>query len=229
MDRKQVYIFCQNKLIGDALQCFITQSDHSNLNGRQMICQMEAPYSASYLTAEVVILELNSPFAYLMPQLMLLRKANQSAAFMVISDIGKEGITSILMELRVSSFLLRCCTSRSIFLSTLEKLHGGENYYCSAVTKRLLYEASKQPGQKDNVLTEREKEVLLNLVREMDSTKVAANLFLSPSTVKTHRRNIMRKLNAHSYISLIEKARDMGILNLSDIPLCANCKYQALS
>lgn len=54
-----------------------------------------------------------------------------------------------------------------------------------------------------DLLTEREKEVLLHLTEGMSNKDVARKLNISPRTVEIHRANLMRKLNARSAADLV--------------------------
>jgi len=55
-------------------------------------------------------------------------------------------------------------------------------------------------------LSERETEVLEQLSRGLDYTKIAANLFVSPSTIRKHIENIYKKLKVHNKVQAIQKA-----------------------
>jgi DNA-binding CsgD family transcriptional regulator len=57
-----------------------------------------------------------------------------------------------------------------------------------------------------NTLTGREKEVLNLVAREMTSQEIADQLFIEPSTVHTHRKHIIRKLNAKTSLGLVQYA-----------------------
>jgi LuxR family maltose regulon positive regulatory protein len=61
-------------------------------------------------------------------------------------------------------------------------------------------------------LTERELEVLRLLASGLSSADVAKKLFLSPFTLKAHTQNIYNKLDVHSRIEAINKAREMDLL-----------------
>jgi NarL family two-component system response regulator LiaR len=61
-------------------------------------------------------------------------------------------------------------------------------------------------------LTARENEVLQQLVKGLSNAEIAANLFLSISTVKTHVSNLLFKLNVNSRVKAIEKARALRII-----------------
>ena len=66
-----------------------------------------------------------------------------------------------------------------------------------------------RPGER---LTESETRVLRYLPTHLGSSEIAAELFLSPNTVKTHQRHLYRKLGAHSRREAVQRARAVGLL-----------------
>lgn len=63
------------------------------------------------------------------------------------------------------------------------------------------------------VLSEREIELLREMAREENQTLVARFVGLSLATVRTHRRNIFRKLNIRSQAGLVRYALRAGLLS----------------
>jgi ATP/maltotriose-dependent transcriptional regulator MalT len=61
-------------------------------------------------------------------------------------------------------------------------------------------------------LSERELEVLALIAAGESNGEIAARLFVSISTVKTHINNLYRKLGARSRTQAIVRARELGIL-----------------
>ena len=61
-------------------------------------------------------------------------------------------------------------------------------------------------------LTEREREVLVHLDALLPTRQIAAEMFLSVNTVKTHVRAILRKLSAERRHEAVRRARDLGLL-----------------
>ncbi len=62
------------------------------------------------------------------------------------------------------------------------------------------------------LLSKREVEVLEQLSKGLSYTAIAANLFLSPSTVRKHIENIYKKLQVHSKIEAVQKAKNHNII-----------------
>jgi LuxR family maltose regulon positive regulatory protein len=75
--------------------------------------------------------------------------------------------------------------------------------------------ASRKAKQADGLvepLSEREREVLRHLATGLTPAEVAKRLFLSPHTLKAHTQNIYTKLDVHSRIEAINKARELGLI-----------------
>jgi DNA-binding CsgD family transcriptional regulator len=64
----------------------------------------------------------------------------------------------------------------------------------------------------DPQLSPRENEILQLLAEGFSSREIADKLIISPSTVHTHRTNLMRKLGLGSRHELIQYARQRGLL-----------------
>lgn len=61
-------------------------------------------------------------------------------------------------------------------------------------------------------LSEREREVLLHLADMLSTTEIAATMFISVNTVRTHIRSILRKLGATRRNQAVRRARELGTI-----------------
>lgn len=84
---------------------------------------------------------------------------------------------------------------------------------------RLSAEDMRESVETDEhqVLSSREKEIVVCVVKGMTNREIAESLFLSTHTVITHRRNIARKLQIHSASGLTIYAIVNKLVELSDI------------
>jgi len=85
----------------------------------------------------------------------------------------------------------------------LETVARGERYLESELAKRLVSRAASGPSLD---LSEREVEVLRQLVAGHRVTEIAATLGVSPKTVSTYRTRILRKTDLHSTAELVHFA-----------------------
>ncbi|MDR0371644.1 MAG: response regulator transcription factor [Prevotellaceae bacterium] len=75
----------------------------------------------------------------------------------------------------------------------------------------------KKDGIGDGMLSSREKEVLICVVKGMTNREIAEKLFLSTHTVISHRKNITRKLEIHSVAGLTVYAIVKNFVSLDEI------------
>ena len=108
-----------------------------------------------------------------------------------------------------ASLLAKYDESISIFddLETLSKKIAG------------LLNVVSEEEEMDNqdTLSQREKEIVICVVKGMTNKEIAEKLFLSIHTVITHRRNISKKLQIHSAAGLTIYAIVNKLVTLSDV------------
>lgn len=76
-----------------------------------------------------------------------------------------------------------------------------------------------QVPHSQEILSEREKEVIVSLVQGMTNKEIADHLFISINTVITHRRNIARKLQIHSPSGLTIYAIVNNLIDIRNVKL----------
>lgn len=91
-------------------------------------------------------------------------------------------------------------------LVTFNRLSTGE------IPVAKTYPRIKDPQTLVDPLSEREVEVLRYLANGLTPAEIAKRLFLSPHTLKAHNQNIYSKLDVHSRVEAINKARELGLL-----------------
>ena len=90
----------------------------------------------------------------------------------------------------------------------------GDALIAPGVTVRLLAAFARSqkesPAQPIEPLTSREEQVLLPVAQGRTNSEIAADLHISPSTVKTHLASLMRKLGARNRVELAMWAHETG-------------------
>lgn len=109
-------------------------------------------------------------------------------------------------------YLLKEVNPQDLYNGLVETLNGGAamNPSIALKTLKLLRSSAKAEGdfvQEEINLTAREIEVLEQLSKGLSYSIIAENLFLSPYTVRKHIENIYGKLQVHSKLEAIQKAK----------------------
>ena len=100
------------------------------------------------------------------------------------------------LEAGASAYLPKPCTADEL-LRTIWTVHQGGAVVSSPVAKAVV-DYFRARGAVFRLLTERERQVLTCLSRGLSQQDVATELGIDKGTVRTHVRNILSKLNAHS-------------------------------
>lgn len=99
---------------------------------------------------------------------------------------------------------------RSELENALRMIMKGNKYYSQEVLLQLANEkgiefVAEEKPQKI-AITQRELDVLKLIAQEFSGTEIAEKLFISPTTVETHRKHLMQKLGVQTTIGLVKYA-----------------------
>jgi len=115
-----------------------------------------------------------------------------------------------------SGFLVKD-TEPAELIQAVRVVARGDALLSPSVTRRLIADIVAQPetaiGTADlSQLTDRERQVLALVGRAYANDEIAAKLYLSPLTVKTHVSRIMTKLGARDRAQLVVIAYETGLV-----------------
>lgn len=85
------------------------------------------------------------------------------------------------------------------------------------IAKLLSEDSDKDQSAENENLSQREKEIIVGVVKGLTNKEIADKLCLSIHTIITHRRNVSRKLQIHSPAGLTIFAIVNGLVELNDI------------
>jgi len=114
-----------------------------------------------------------------------------------------------------SGFLLKDTPPEDL-LAGVRIIAAGDALLSPSITKQLIAEFAARPDENRpapaelDLLTERELEVLTQIAKGLSNTEIAAELYVSVATAKTHVSRIMSKLNARDRAQLVVLAYEAG-------------------
>jgi len=120
-----------------------------------------------------------------------------------------------------SGFLLKDVRPAEL-VAAIRTVAAGDAVISPRVTCRLLEEYAQvlplSAGQREqrypqlSALTEREREVLIAVARGLSNTEIAASLFVSEATVKSHVGRILAKLALRDRVQVVVLAYEAGLV-----------------
>ena len=134
---------------------------------------------------------------------------------LVLSMYADEAYVTQILKAGATGYLLKDSADVDL-LQAVSAVAQGKSFFSPAVARLMLNDYVRHrsdPGiDRYETLSEREREIF-QLVAECKTNKdIAAMLFISPSTVETHRARIMDKLDLHSAAEIALYAVRRGVI-----------------
>jgi DNA-binding NarL/FixJ family response regulator len=134
---------------------------------------------------------------------------------LVLSMYADEAYVTQILKAGATGYLLKDSADSDLF-QAVSAVAQGKSFFSPAVARLMLNDYVRQRGDtgidRYETLSEREREIF-QLVAECKTNKdIAAMLFISPSTVETHRARIMDKLDLHSAAEIALYAVRRGVI-----------------
>lgn len=163
---------------------------------------------------DVVIIDCNLPGYFMHRDIQHIHRYSPLSKILVISsDNDKMNIFRVL-EYGVNGFLTKECGKDQI-IKAIYALAKGEKFFCDKVLDMLL--TKKIPGggrsYKPVTLSGRETEIAKSIAAGKTTKDIAKEFYISIHTVRTHRKNIMKKLGVKSVSELVLYAVENGMVN----------------
>lgn len=121
-----------------------------------------------------------------------------------LSSYNQLSFISKMLSHGAMGYLLKNATKQEILTAIDTVLQGKQ--YLSLEASEMIKNA---PTDDLPVLTRREAEVLKLIADGLTNAEMAAQLFVSPTTIDTHRKHLLEKFNARNTAILIRRAIDL--------------------
>jgi DNA-binding NarL/FixJ family response regulator len=181
-------------------------------NGREAVKKVQG------LKPDLVIMDIAMPLLNGIEATRQIKKFSPQTKIIILSMHSHDRYISELISIGASGYLLKDSTGGEIVKAISAAMKGGV-YLSPSISRRVIedYLTLKKKSSREDlytILSNREREVF-QMIAEGHSTKeISGILFISPSTVKTHRSNIMEKLQINNISQLIQFAIRLGIVDV---------------
>ena len=164
---------------------------------------------------EVLLLDVNMPEmsgVEVVRELRLLPQADQPRILMLTISKSEEDLLGAIAA-GADGYLLKSAEPDELRHS-IQLVHEGLSVLSPQVTRQVLRAVTQGSLSRaaESGLSGREMEVLSCLSQGKTTVQIAAELFISENTVKTHVRHILEKLEAANRAEAVSKATQMGLI-----------------
>ena len=182
-------------------------------NGREAISKAED------LKPDIVIMDIAMPILNGIEASRQIKKTCPHAKIIILSMHSHDRYISELFKLGVSGYLLKDSTGKDI-IKAIHAALKGDTYLSPSISRRVIEDyvsLKRKKSYKEDLygkLSNREREVFQMIAEGHSTREISEILCVSPSTVKTHRSNIMEKLQMDNLSQLIQFAISLGLVEI---------------
>jgi two-component system, NarL family, response regulator NreC len=170
---------------------------------------------AEELRPDVAVVDVAMPLLNGIEATRQITKRVPQTKVLVLSMYSDEAYVTQMLKAGATGYLLKDSADVDL-LQAVQAVSQGKSFFSPAVARLMSDDYARQRGEnlvdRYESLSEREREIFQLVAEGKTNKEIAALLFISPSTVETHRARIMEKLDLHSAAEIVLYAVRRGVI-----------------
>src|SRR5690554_38964 len=185
---------------------------HTSLNGSDLLTKLQEDHRL-----DLILMDIEMPVLNGIEATQIVKQKYPHIKIIMLTAFDNDEHIFNAIKAGADGYLMKEINPKDLYEGILETLNGGAamNPSIAMKTLKLLRNPiciNNLEDKEEISLSSREIEVLEQLSKGLSYTVIAGNLFLSPSTVRKHIENIYKKLQVHSKIEAVQKAKNHNII-----------------
>ena len=210
--RKKIYVHVadDHKILIEGIIAIINTDEDIeirdfSLNGQEVVDWFKKKENK----ADVLILDITMTLLDGFEVLKYFHSKKIDQKVIVLSSYDDVKIVQEVLKLGASGYISKSNAGEHI-LKAIKAVANGEQYFSNDIQKELLKVVSGQTTKKGDMpedfllgsLTEQEKKVLAHVTNELSTAEIAEKMNISPHTVESYRKKLLKKLNVKNSVGL---------------------------
>jgi DNA-binding NarL/FixJ family response regulator len=174
--------------------------------------------------ADVMVMDVRMPLLDGVEAARQICQAGERPRVLMLTTFDLDEYAFAALKAGASGFLLKDVPPQEL-LFAIRSVHSGDSVVAPSTTRRLidrfvplLSDDVPAPAADLAELTEREREVLIQVAAGLSNAEIATRLFVSEATVKTHVGRILAKLGLRDRVQAVVLAYESGLVRARTRP-----------
>ena len=211
----RVLIADDDDLMRAGLVELLTADDDIQVVG-QASTGREAVERARRVAPDVVLMDIRMPDIDGISATRELSRARPDAKDLIVTTFEQDDYVFGALRAGASGFVTKRTRPEEL-IAAVHSIAAGDSLLSPSVTRRVIDRMAQQPTPEVadqtrlDALTPREREVLQLVARGLSNREIAAALFVEESTIRTHVKRILMKLDLRDRVQAVIFAYETGI------------------
>jgi DNA-binding NarL/FixJ family response regulator len=161
---------------------------------------------------DVVLMDINMPGMSGIELCAILKKNYPEVKVLALSTFDQGSYVTKMVENGARGYVLKNAEAEELE-EAVRQVYEGQLYFSLEIRSQFYDARNKESKLKFPILTPREKEVLILIAQGYTNPAIAEKLFVSLTTIESHRKNLYSKLKVKNTATLIRFALDNNLLD----------------
>jgi len=197
--KHKIFIVDDHPMVIEGFKTLLSQNENITIVGTA-INAFEAIAFISKNEVDIAFIDINLPDINGIELCEKIKTEFPSILCLALSTFNDRSYVAKMIENGASGYLLKNSSKEEIY-KAIDDVSKGNMYFNVDYQTQNTSKYNQIP-----IITRREKEVLVLIAEGLTNQQIADKLFISITTVSSHRQNLMLKLEANNTASLIKNA-----------------------
>ncbi|MCC6725787.1 MAG: response regulator transcription factor [Saprospiraceae bacterium] len=202
-----------HKIVVDGLVSILKEEEDINIVGTAYNGQ-QALEIIKENKVDIAVIDIEMPVMTGIQLSKYLNEHHPEVKVLILSMYKTQDFVEQIVSAGAKGYVLKNKGSEEL-VKAIRYIHDGQSYIGQEITDVLIEALKAKSGKAEqpNIqFTKREKEILALIAQGLTSIKIGEKLFIAPSTVDTHRRNLIEKTGVANSKELIRVALENKLL-----------------
>ena len=189
-------------------------------NGKELVSFLRE----SSIHPDIIMMDLKMPYLNGVETTRIIHDEFPDIKIIALTSYDSKSFIANMINIGAASYLVKNTTPVEM-IKTINEVYEKGIYYSEHVLK-IIQEGITTNAVKqhktlfdEDYLTNREKEVLLLICKQLNTHEIAEKLFISPRTVEGHRNNLLLKTESKNVAGLVVYAIQNKIIAVDDLAI----------
>lgn len=203
----RVFVVDDHPLVQEGMRSLLGNEKGIELCGYAMTAQSCLGYFV-HNSADVILMDISLPDMNGIELCKEIKTKYPGIMILALSTFNQGSYVTKMMENGASGYVIKNADKKEL-IDAIHEVNKGKTYlsFEAGQAIRKNHEAVQIPA-----ITRREKEILILIAEGFTNPEIASKLFVSSTTVDSHRKNLLAKLNVKNTASLVKFAMDHQLI-----------------
>lgn len=203
----RVFIVDDHPMVQEGIRSLLNNEKGIEVCGYAMTAQSCLGYFINN-SADVILMDINLPDMSGIDLCASVKTKYPGIMVLGLSTFNQGSYVNKMMENGASGYVLKNADKEEL-LEAIREVNKGKTYLSFEAGQAMRKDSS---AEKIPLITRREKEILLLIAEGYTNPEIAGKLFISHSTVDSHRKNLLAKMGMKNTASLIKFAMENKLI-----------------